>query len=36
MKKTTSTFNRYKKSVALIEKSDLKNVAKLKQGIKIS
>jgi len=36
MKKTTSTFNRYKKSIAEIEKSNLKNRTNLKQGIKIS
>ncbi|SNR43839.1 RteC protein [Lutibacter agarilyticus] len=36
MKKTTSTFNRYKKTIAIIEKSNLKNVKTLKQGITIS
>ena len=36
MKKITSIFNRYKKSITIIEKSDLKDLTNLKKGISIS
>ncbi|UMB52452.1 RteC domain-containing protein [Lutibacter sp. A64] len=36
MKKTTIAFNRYKKSIVLIEKSNLKDLTILKQGIVLS
>lgn len=36
MKKITSIFNRYKKSITIIEKSNLKDLTNLKQGIAIS
>jgi len=36
MKKTTTAFSRYKKSIVLIEKSNLKDLTILKQGIVLS
>jgi len=36
MKKITAIFNRYKKSITIIENSDLKDLTNLKKGISIS
>lgn len=36
MKRINPAFNRYKKSIALIEKSNLSNLTNIKQGIKLS